>query len=228
MINHLPLWINVLFMLAFVLSMVFFYLSNGKHKKLVMLLVLWSALQSGLAYSGFYLVTDSFPPRFGLVLIPAAIFIVYGLLPKQRTWVFENRNTILSTFLHVVRFPVELVLHGLFIHKMVPELMTYEGRNFDILIGITAPLVGWLFLKKKFNKKILLVWNIIGLILVSFILINGILSAELPFQQFGFEQPNRGINYFPFILLPAVIVPLVIWTHITDILKLRSDLKKKN
>ena len=46
-----------------------------------------------------------------------------------------------------------------------------------------------------------------------------------PFQKFGFEQPNKAITYFPFILLPALIVPLVIWTHLSDILKLIFELK---
>lgn len=100
--------------------------------------------------------------------------------------------------------------------------MTFKGRNFDIIMGITAPIVGLLLLIQKLNKKALLVWNYIGLVLILFILANGILSAELPFQQFGFEQPNRGINYFPFILLPATIVPIVIWTHLSDIIKLNS------
>ena len=67
-------------------------------------------------------------------------------------------------------------------------------------------------------------WNIIGLILVLFIMIIGTLSADIPFQQFGFDQPNRGLQYFPFILLPALIVPLVIYAHITDIIKLKKEI----
>lgn len=120
--------------------------------------------------------------------------------------------------MHTVRLPVEIVLFGLFIYQMVPELMTFEGRNYDIIMGITAPIIGILLLKKRISKKALLIWNILGLFLVTFILVNGVLSAELPFQQFAFDQPNRGLNYFPFVLLPATIVPIVVWTHISDIL----------
>ncbi|MEM9847119.1 MAG: hypothetical protein AAF847_04465 [Bacteroidota bacterium] len=40
------------------------------------------------------------------------------------------------------------------------------------------------------SKKGLLIWNTIGLLLVTFILFSGILSEELPFQLLGFEQPN--------------------------------------
>ena len=225
MIENLPNWIEFLFIVTCVLTIGLFHYSNGKPKRLTFLIILWSIAQSVLAYVGFYQVTDSIPPRFGLLLIPATVLIIYGILPKQQKWISKVRDTKVSTFLHSVRLPVEIVLFGLFTHKMIPELMTFEGRNYDIILGITAPIIGWLFIKKKINRHVVLLWNIVGLFFVLFILVNGILSAELPFQQFGFEQPNRGINYFPFVLLPATIVPIVIWTHLSDIIKLRKELK---
>ncbi|WP_257667935.1 hypothetical protein [Parapedobacter tibetensis] len=225
MTEGLPNWIELLFLTTCLGTIGFFYYSNGKPKKLTLLIILWSVVHSVLAYNGFYQNTESIPPRFGLILIPAVFFIVFGLLPKQQKWFLKERNTKISTFLHIVRLPVEIVLFELFVHKMVPELMTFAGRNFDISMGITAPIIGYLFMANKISKKGLLVWNVIGLILVLYILTNGILSAELPFQQFGFEQPNRGINYFPFVLLPAMIVPIVIWTHLSDIIKLNKEIK---
>ncbi|WP_281612671.1 hypothetical protein [Flammeovirga sp. SubArs3] len=225
MIENLPNWIDLTFIVTCILTIILFHFSNGKPKKLTLLIIVWSTMQSILAYIGFYQITDSIPPRFGLVLIPTTFLIIYGLLSKQQKWIFEKRETKISTFLHSIRLPVEIVLFGLYTHKMIPGLMTFEGRNYDILMGITAPLIGLLFMKKIISKKALIAWNVVGLILVLFILFNGILSAELPFQQFGFEQPNRGINYFPFVLLPATIVPIVIWTHISDIIKLRKEIK---
>ena len=225
MIENLPIWIDLTFIVTCLLTISLFHFSNGKPKKLTLLIIGWSIMQSILAYIGFYQNTDSIPPRFGLVLIPTTILIIYGLLPKQQKWVSETRRTKISTFLHSVRLPVEIVLFGLFINKMIPGIMTFEGRNYDILMGITAPIIGWLFIKQKVSKKILMGWNIIGLILILFILFNGILSAELPFQQFGFEQPNRAVTYFPFVLLPSTIVPIVIWTHISDIIKLKKEIK---
>jgi len=225
MIENLPNWIALTFIVTCLLTIGLFHFSNGKPKRLTLLIIIWSVIQSILAYIGFYQITDTIPPRFGLVLIPTTFLIIYGLLPRQQRWFLKQRETKISTFLHSVRLPVEIVLFGLFTHKMIPELMTFEGRNYDILMGITAPIIGYLFMVEKASKKTLLVWNIIGLILVLFILFNGILSSELPFQQFGFEQPNRGINYFPFVLLPATIVPIVIWTHLSDIIKLKKEIK---
>jgi hypothetical protein len=50
------------------------------------------------------------------------------------------------TLLHIIRIPVELGLYWLFIYKAIPQLMTFEGRNFDILVGLTVPfdLLLWL------------------------------------------------------------------------------------
>jgi len=166
---------------------------------------------------------DTIPPRFVLLLLPLLIVFIYAMMPKQLQWMKANRNQVASTFLHTVRIPVEIILYYLFVHKMVPELMTFEGRNYDILAGLSAPIVGILLFKKKLPKLVLIVWNIIGLALVLFILVNGLLSAELPIQQFGFEQPNVAVTLFPFVLLPATVVPLVVYTHITDIIKLTTE-----
>jgi len=225
MIERVPLWISLLFLITAVATIVLFYYANSKPKLIAVIIVLWSAIHSVLAFNGFYQNTSAFPPRFGLVLLPTTLLIIYGLLPKQQQWFIENRNIKISTFLHSIRVPVEIVLFQLFVYEQVPMLMTFEGRNFDILIGITAPIIGLLFLKHLINKKVLLVCNVIGLAFIFFIFFNGLLSAELPFQQFGFEQPNRAVSYFPFVLLPATIVPIVIFTPITDLIKLKKEME---
>ncbi len=224
MIDHLPMWTNILFIVVIVIAIGLCYLSNGRSKNLLLVIVGWSIIQSLIAFSGFYLNVEAMPPRFILAMAPALCFIIYGLQPRQIEWMLKNRNSVLSTFLHTIRIPVEIVLLYLFIHGMIPELMTFEGRNFDIIAGLTAPIIGILMIKNKISKKAQLIWNVAGLTLILFILINATLSAELPFQMFGFEQPNRAVFYFPFVLLPSVVVPIVIYTHITDIIKLKREL----
>lgn len=219
MIHNLTHSINIIFILCCIFSIALFYFSNNKPKRITAIIIIWSIIHSILAYVGFYLNAEAMPPRFSLILVPSLALIIYSLTRKS-DWIIKNRNTKISTFLHTVRIPVELVLIQLFFLELIPELMTYEGRNYDILAGITAPIIGLLYLKKRINKKIMIVWNIIGLIMILFILINGILSAELPIQQFAFDQPNVAVNYFPFVLLPATIVPLVLWTHLSDLIML--------
>jgi hypothetical protein len=99
--------------------------------------------------------------------------------------------------------------------------MTFEGRNFDILSGLTAPLVAWLALRgDKVNRLLLIVWNLLAFGLLLNIMANAILSLETPFQQFAFEQLNRGVLYFPFIWLPAIIVPIVFVSHVISLWQL--------
>jgi hypothetical protein len=121
----------------------------------------------------------------------------------------------------VIRIPVELVLFWLFSYKTIPQLMTFEGRNFDILSGISALLVYYFgFIKKSLDKKFILAWNFICLALLANIVINAFLSAPFPFQKFAFDQPNIAILYFPFVWLPVLVVPLVLFSHLVAIRKL--------
>ena len=61
----------------------------------------------------------------------------------------SKRDDRVSTFLNTVRLPIEIILLELYLNKMIPQLMTFEGRNFDVVLGITAPIVGYLYLKKR-------------------------------------------------------------------------------
>lgn len=124
------------------------------------------------------------------------------------------------TWLHTSRIAVGIGLF-LFAHGAIPQLMTVEGRNPDILAGITAPLIAWNGYKtQSLNKKIILAWNIICLLLVLNITINAVLSLPIPVQRSAFEQPNIAVQYFPFNWLPAFIVPVVIFSHLAVIRQL--------
>lgn len=69
MIETIPIWVEILFIIVFLITLLFFYLSNGQPVKLLVLICAWALVQSGLALSGFYLHQSRFP-RFILVLLP--------------------------------------------------------------------------------------------------------------------------------------------------------------
>lgn len=132
------------------------------------------------------------------------------------------------TWLHCIRVPVELVLYFVFLEGLVPESMTFEGYNFDILSGLTAPILYYLvFVKKKVGSMGLLLWNIICLGLLLNILTIAVLSAQTPIQKMAFDQPNIGVTYFPLVWLPTVIVPIVFLSHLASIGQILSLRKEK-
>jgi hypothetical protein len=109
----------------------------------------------------------------------------------------------------------------LYIYKTIPVEMTLEGRNFDILSGITAPFIFYFgFIKNKISKPFIIGWNIICFGLLLNVVLNSILSSPLLFQKFGFNQPNIAILYFPFALLPSLIVPIIFFSHLVVIKRL--------
>ena len=218
-------FINLIFGTTTLFTVWFFYRASSRSLLPVLILFGWIILQSVLAAKGFYLVTETLPPRMALVLVPAMIMILLLLITAKGKKFTAGLDIKWLTLLHVVRLPVEIGLYLLFLQKQVPELMTFEGRNFDILAGISAPFIWFfMFVKKVISKKVLLTWNIICLALLMNILINAALSIPGPLQQFGLDQPNFGILYFPVILLPALIVPLVLFSHLVCIAQLsRKD-----
>jgi hypothetical protein len=191
----------------------------------IALILAWLMVQAMLAIYGFYDNNMTLPPRFVLAVGPPLLFIIILFLTKRGRKFIDSLPLSSLTWLQTVRVPVEIVLYWLMIEKAIPGLMTFEGRNFDILAGITAPFVAWYtFDKGKLGRGFLLGWNIICLLLVLNIVINAALSVETPIQQFAFDQPNRAVLVFPFIWLPAFIVPVVIFSHLASI---RQLMKKK-
>ena len=234
MIENIPAYITWFFALVTV-STVIFYLyavwETGRQKIFLLttagVLIFLLGLHAALAYNGFYLV-KTMPPRFALSLFPTTVILLILFYVFAREGVSVKSLQIL-TLLSVIRVPVEIILLWVYKEGQVPQLMTFEGRNYDILSGLTAPLVAWLaFRGGKTNRTLLIAWNLLAFGLLLNILTNAILSLETAFQQFAFDQPNRAVLYFPFIWLPAVIVPIVFVSHIVSLRQLLKRSSVKN
>lgn len=216
--EHVPAAVSLGFGLTTALTVGLFYVATRQSGRVLAVLLAWLLAQGALAASGFYAVTDTLPPRFALLMGPPLLVLalVFGTAGGRRFLDKLRLDTL--TLLHVVRIPVELVLLALFLHGAVPRLMTFEGRNWDIVAGLTAPVVWYFaFRKKQLGRRGLLLWNVLGLVSLLNIVTNAVLAAPSPFQRFAFGQPNVAILYFPFNWLPAVVVPLVLLAHLAAI-----------
>jgi hypothetical protein len=224
--ENIPSYIGIVFELTTALTVFFFYKASKDSKVVLAVLLIWLLILGVVSKTGFYAVTDVMPPRLLFVVMPAFVTIAALFLTDIGRRFLDDLDLKTLTWLHIVRIPVEIVLLWLFLYKMIPELMTFEGRNFDILSGITAPLiVYWVYSKKNVHSKLFLWWNILCLGLLLNIVTSAILAAPYPFQQLAFDQPNIGVLYFPFVWLPGCIVPLVFLSHLVAI---RRVVKKKN
>jgi hypothetical protein len=225
----LPLHIPVLFFLTTLVACFVFYIAAPNKKIVLIVIIFLLIIQTVLGISGFFLVTDTLPPRLVLIVLPPILLLITLFATSWGRSFIDGINLKYLTLLQAVRLPVEIVLYWLFLNKVMPELMTFEGRNFDIFTGITAPIVFYLyFIQKKISHKLLLAWNLVCLTILLFTITNGILSAPTPFQKFAFDQPNIAVLYFPFVWLPGVVVPLAYYSHFISIRKLIRKIKTEH
>lgn len=185
-------------------------------------------LQMGLGSTDFYQDASGTPPRFALLIIPPLAGTCILFFSRKGKQFINDLDTSQLTILHTIRLPIEIVLYFLFVDKAIPEIMTFEGRNWDILAGITAPFIFYFrYIKNSLSTKVVILWNVVSIGLLLNIIVLAILSAKTPFQRFGFEQPNIAVAYFPFNWLPSVVVPLVLFSHLASIKKLLTENPKK-
>ncbi|MDO5981072.1 hypothetical protein [Flavivirga spongiicola] len=209
--------VTVGFILTTLTTLWFFY--KASMSKIVLFgIIIWMIVVSLLGLSGFYRNTEVYPPRFIFLISPGILFVLFIFFTSSGRKFSDSLNLKWLTLLHVVRIPVEIILFYVFLEGLLPDLMTFEGYNFDILSGLSAPIIYYLvFVKKWVGFKGLLLWNSICLGLLLNILIIAILSAQTPFQKLALNQPNIGVAYFPFVWLPTVIVPIVLFSHLVSI-----------
>jgi hypothetical protein len=236
MIENLPTYISLTFGLTTVATLLLFIWtirnsnSEQTRKKTTPIfigLTIWLAIQTILTLKNVYNVdTNSFPPKILLFgILPTILTVIILFATKKGRKFIDSLPLKNFTYLNIVRIPVEIVLFWLFLNKAIPELMTFEGRNFDIIAGITAPFIAYFGLtKNKLSRQIILIWNFVCLGLLLNIVVNALFSAPSPIQKFAFEQPNIAILNFPFSWLPTFIVPIVLFGHLTSI---RQLLKQK-
>jgi hypothetical protein len=224
-----PLFLQISFMLLTALAVYGLFRATRSYVVLAVSLAIMG-VTAGLSLIGFYLSPEAIPPRLPFVILPSFMAILWLLFSAKGKLIVDNVQLSALTYIHAVRVPVEFTILALFTYGLMPESMTFEGRNFDILSGLTAPLIAYFgYVKLRLNSRILMTWNIACLVLVIQVVITGLFSAPSVIQLIDFDQPNVAVLIFPYVWLPAVIVPIVILAHVValrDLFRTRKGTPK--
>ena len=90
----------------------------------------------------------------------------------------------------VFRVPVEWLLHRLFLEGVVPVQMTFHGRNFDIVSGLTGGMLGLWLLRKNGSPLLVTLWNCLGLaLLANIVAVADVNAGALSDVPRGTRQP---------------------------------------
>ena len=175
--------------------------------------IAWLAGTALVAASGALRWFDATPPPFAAF---ALVVLVVGIaVPCSRVGTLLVRALPLWALVgfQVFRVPLELVMHRAYVEGVMPVQMSYSGRNYDIVTGITAGMLGLWLARRRLPRWVVAVWNVLGFALLVNIVTIAVVSTPL-FRWFGEERLNVFVTYPPFVWLPAVLVAAALMGHI--------------
>src|SRR5262245_11829890 len=175
----------------------------------------WFAASSGILQQW-----DRRPPPFALII--AGVVIVSLILAFGGVGTRLARHIPLWTLVAIqsFRLPLELAMHSLYERGIMPIQMSYSGRNFDIVTGITAIVVAMLAKAGYGGRTLVAAWNVLGLALLVNVVVVAIVSTPT-FQFFGPDRVVTFVTYTPFVWLPAVMVVAALAGHLVIFRALR-------
>lgn len=183
--------------------------------------VLWLAILGLGAVIGFFQQYQFFPPRVFLAFMPPLIIIIVLLFSPSFTAILRVLPMSWLFYVQSFRILMELFLWLGYRGGYVPPQMTFEWLNYDIVVGITAPMAGMVFFGRgRYQRFEAIYWNVFGIALLLNIVIIAVLSVPTPMRVFMNEPANTFVTQFPFIWIPGFIVPFALAMHLFSLKQL--------
>jgi hypothetical protein len=147
------------------------------------------------------------------------VLVTFALLSRTQTFrrllveVPPWQPVAIQTF----RVGVELAFWRLHAEGFAPVQVTFEGRNFDALVGLTAPVVaigiatGWV------GPRVTVAWNLFGLAMLFNAVGTVATSAPGPLHLDWPGEPFTAIAAWPVVWIPALLAPAAIFLHVVSI-----------
>lgn len=173
---------------------------------------------SVLAGFGFFRVV-TMPPRFLFVFLPLLAGV--GLLLKAKKSIAMQLLTavppVALILIQSFRVLVELLFLRFAKEGLLPEQLSFHGRNYDLLIGVLAVPAGALFLiKNPWARKAGIAFNALGLLSLANIFSIVLLSVPSPFRIYNtFYLPA----YFPGVAI-VFLASLAVYLHVLSMRQL--------
>jgi hypothetical protein len=191
-------------------------------------LMLWLLLLAILSLQGFFSDFEQLPPRIMLAFIPPVVLIIFLLFSKDFKKILEQVPPAWLVYIQAFRILMELFLWLGYLGNYVPPQMTFEWLNFDIIVGITALMGGYVFFgRKRFHRFEAIIWNIFGIALLVNIVMIAVLSTPSPLRVFLNEPANTFVADVPFIWIPGFIVPFALAMHLFSLKQLIQAPRRK-
>lgn len=175
-------------------------------------IALWLLFSGRLAATGFL----AFEPLPTMLPLLALGFVASVTVAFSRFGGSLARNLPLAILVGYqgFRIPVEILLHRAHAEGLAPVQMTYLGMNLDVLTGVSALLLAALSRLGPVPRWLLFGWNLVGFGLLVNVVTIAMLSTPTPLRVFWNEPASVFITRFPWVWLPAFLVPTALLGHL--------------
>jgi hypothetical protein len=180
-------------------------------------LIVWLGVTAALAESGVLSNWAARPPRWPL--LPFAALGTFILLGQTRTFrrLLADIPPWQPVALQTFRVGVEFAFWRFHQEGVAPIQVTFEGRNFDGLVGLTAPIVATGIAFGWFGPRLTIVWNLFGLAILANAIGTVATSSPGPLHLDWPGEPFTAIASWPIIWIPALLAPIGIFLHVVSI-----------
>lgn len=204
-------------------------LKQIKRRTIILLIAFigWTVYLYFIGESGL-LWNFELPPRFPLLIfLPLALTFLFIFIMNRKSPVFNAISKANVIHFQSFRIIIEWVILATYLEGVFPIETTFEGYNYEIVIGALAPLVAYgVYRKQWFSEKLALWFNFLGLTTLAIIIFIVITSLYIP-EFWGDSSPRirEQFTKVPYLFLPGLIAPIAIFTHIFSIIQIRKSLK---
>ena len=117
---------------------------------------------------------------------------------------------------------VEVIIWVAYIDKILPVETTFEGHNYDVLVGLTAIPIAFYAFKNKLSNGLLIFWNVAGLLILANTVRVFVFSGFYP-ELLGLKS-SVGIEFLspPLLFIAGIFMPLAVFLHALALKKLLS------
>lgn len=185
-------------------------------------IVVWLGLVLGFSYTNTFVASaDQTFPLLGAVILGSA-FLGNILLATSETATQILKSLPLHFFATVQIYrTIGIVFLMMQSDGLLSAYFASSTGWGDIFVGVTAPIVGLLLWKDAYRYRFVgLAWCIIGILDLLLVLYKGINSAPGPLQTTSLDLPTVAIGYFPFPVIPLLVVPISLILHVQMMRKL--------
>lgn len=164
------------------------------------------------------------PPKFLLlILLPLIVLFIGFYITQRNNKIIAAIPSPIAIALQSFRIVVEYILLYTYFKKIIPITATFEGLNFDIIMGFSAPFIAFLVYKNLAKyRDIAVYWNYFGIFLILFVASVIGTSIYAPFI-WGSEEILVDMAFldFPYFLIPGFLAPLGIFLHVVSLIQLK-------